>query len=83
MSLVNTLVGSVPAASELEVFKVKVTLLLTVSHSVSQYILVSSPNLGYLTRIPPPPNLLFCLFGAPSLTRGLVCHLSVFVSSKF
>jgi hypothetical protein len=28
---------------------------------------------------PPPSKLLSCLFGAPSLTRGLVSHVSVFV----
>jgi hypothetical protein len=26
-----------------------------------------------------PPKFLSCLFGAPSLTRGRVCHVSVFV----
>jgi hypothetical protein len=54
-------------------FKVKVTLRLT----VSQYVLVSSPNRGHLTRIF-FSKLLFCLFGALSLTRGRVCHVSVF-----
>jgi hypothetical protein len=58
--------------------KVKATLRLTVSQSV---VLVSSPNLGTFDQNPPPPatKLLFCLFGAPSLTRGRVCHVSVFV----
>jgi hypothetical protein len=56
--------------------KVEVTLRLTVSQSV----LVSSPKLGHLTRIFLfPSKLLFCLFGAPSLTKGRVCHVSVFV----
>jgi hypothetical protein len=32
------------------IVKVKVTLRLTVSQSVSQYVLVSSPNMGHLTR---------------------------------
>jgi hypothetical protein len=30
-------------------------------------------------EFPPPSKLLFCLFGAPSLTRGRVCHVSVFI----
>jgi hypothetical protein len=30
-------------------------------------------------KISPPSKLLFSLFGAPSLTRGRVCHVSVFV----
>jgi hypothetical protein len=48
--------------------------------SVSQYVLVSSPNLGLLTRYFFFPKLLSCLFfGEPSLTRGRVCHVSVFV----
>jgi hypothetical protein len=54
----------------------KVTLRLTVSQS---YVLVSSPNLGHLTRDFFFSKLLSCLFRAPSLTRGRVCHMSVFV----
>jgi hypothetical protein len=56
--------------------KVKVTLRLTVSQSV----LVSSPNLGLLTRgFFFFQNYRLVLFGAPSLTRSRVCHVSVFV----
>jgi hypothetical protein len=59
----------------------QVTLQLTVSQSVC---LGVEPNLGLLTR--DIFCLFFCLFesyslvlfGAPSLTRGRVCHLSVF-----
>jgi hypothetical protein len=32
---------------------------------------------------PHPPKLLSCLFGAPSLTRGRVCHVSVFVIAVY
>jgi hypothetical protein len=46
--------------------------------SVSRYVLVSRPNLGHLTRVF-FSRLLSCLFGAPSLTRGRACHVSVFV----
>jgi hypothetical protein len=46
--------------------------------SVSQYVLMSSPIWNFWPEIF-FPNLLSCLFGAPSLMRGLVCHLSVFV----
>jgi hypothetical protein len=55
--------------------KVKVTLRLTVSQSVR---LGVEPNLGLLTR-DFFSKLLSCLLGAPSLTRGRVCHASVFV----
>jgi hypothetical protein len=60
--------------------KVKVTLLLTVSQSVR---LGVEPNLGLLTRDFLFPKLLSCLFGAPSLTRGRVCHVSVFVTEVY
>jgi hypothetical protein len=61
--------------------RVRVTLQLTVSQSVC---LGVEPNLGLLTR-----DIFFffflsyslVLFGAPSLTRGRVCHLSVFVTT--
>jgi hypothetical protein len=42
--------------------------------SVSQYVLVSSP---FDQRFFFSSKLLSCLFGAPSLTRGRVCHVSV------
>jgi hypothetical protein len=46
--------------------------------SVSQYVLVSSPNLGLFTRF---FFRSYCLvsFGAPSLTRSRVCNVSVLV----
>jgi hypothetical protein len=58
--------------------KVKVTLRLTVSQSVSMswcraQIWDIWPEFFFLSKF------LFCLFGAPSLTRGRVCHVSVFV----
>jgi hypothetical protein len=61
--------------------KVKVTLLLTVSQSVS---LGVEPHLGLMTTY----LLLFwsCLLGAPSLTRGrvcLFCMLLVLASAVF
>jgi hypothetical protein len=40
------------------------------------------PNLGLLTRVF-FSKLLYCLSGAPSLTRGRVCHLSVFVIAVY
>jgi hypothetical protein len=46
--------------------------------SVSQYILVSSPIWDFWPEIF-FTKLLSCLFGAPSLTRGRVCHVLVFV----
>jgi hypothetical protein len=47
--------------------------------SVSQSVCLGvEPNLGLLTRIC-FSKLLSCLFAAPSLTRGRVCHMSVFV----
>jgi hypothetical protein len=49
------------------IFRVRVTLRLTVSQSVC---LGVEPNLGLLTRD-------FFFLGAPSLTRGRVCHVSV------
>jgi hypothetical protein len=56
--------------------KVKVTLRLT----VSRMSWCQAQILGHLKRIPPPPSKLqFCLFGAPSLTRGRICHVSVFL----
>jgi hypothetical protein len=57
-------------------FKVKVTLRLT---TVSQSVCLGvEPNLRLLTRDFLFSKLLSCLCGAPSLTRGRVCHLSVF-----
>jgi hypothetical protein len=48
--------------------------------SVSQYVMVSSPNLGLLTIVFfSSQSYCFVLFGAPSLTRGRVWHVSVFV----
>jgi hypothetical protein len=77
------LVGRSPYASDRDVsgesafFKSK-----SKSHcdwrSVSRYVLVSSPNLGHLTRVF-FSKLLSCFFGAPSLTRGRFCHVSVSV----
>jgi hypothetical protein len=55
--------------------RVRVTLQLTVSQSVC---LGVEPNLGLLTRDFFFLNLLSCHLGAPSLTRGRVCPLSVF-----
>jgi hypothetical protein len=61
--------------------RVRVTLQLT----VSQYVLVSSPIWDFWPEI-----LLFffflkvtCHLGSPSLTRGRVCHLSVFVNTVY
>jgi hypothetical protein len=63
--------------------RVSVTLQLTVSQSVR---LGVEPDLGLLTR----DNFFFFIFfgkflschlGAPSLTRGRVCHLSVYSQS--
>jgi hypothetical protein len=45
--------------------------------SVSQYVLVSSPNLGHLNRDFFFDCFSLVIFGAPSLTRGRVCHVSV------
>jgi hypothetical protein len=57
--------------------KVKVTLRLTVSQSVC---LGVEPNLGLLTtEFFSPPKVTVLSFGAPSLTRGRVYHMSVFV----
>jgi hypothetical protein len=86
------LTGSVPCMSSVPCLRqgftifvprsvrVRVTLQLTVSQSVS---LGVEPNLGLLTR-----DFFFfferyglVLFGAPSLTRGRVCHLSVYSQS--
>jgi hypothetical protein len=53
----------------------------SVSQSVSQYVLVSSPLWDLRPDINSVWNLLSCLCGAPSLTRGRVCLLSVTVSS--
>jgi hypothetical protein len=63
--------------------RVRVTLQLTVSQSVC---LGVEPNLGLLTRdiylfIYFFLNYSLVLFGAPSLTRGRVCHLSVYSQS--
>jgi hypothetical protein len=52
--------------------KVKVTLRLTVSQSISQYVLVSSPIWGPFITV---WQLRSCSCEAPFLTRGLVCLL--------
>jgi hypothetical protein len=70
-----------PATRLLCLPKVKVTLRLTVSQSVC---LGFEPNLGLLTKdlfiyFFFLSKLLSCLFWAPSLTRGRVCQVSVFV----
>jgi hypothetical protein len=62
-------------ASEKVTAKVKVTLRLTVSQSVCRGV---EPNLELLTRDLFFSKLLSCLLGALSLTRGRVCHVSVF-----
>jgi hypothetical protein len=49
---------------------------------VSQYVLVLSPLWDLRPDINSVWNLLSCLCGAPSLTRGRVCLLSVTVSSN-
>jgi hypothetical protein len=49
--------------------------------SVSQYVLVSIPIWDFWIAIF-FPKLLSCLFGAPSLTRGRVYHLSVHSSAS-
>jgi hypothetical protein len=56
--------------------KVKVTLRLTVSQSVC---LGVKPKSGTFDQRFFCSKLLSCLFGAPSLTRGRVCHVSIFV----
>jgi hypothetical protein len=62
--------------------RVRVTLQLTVSQSVC---LGVEPNLGLLTRDLTSFffKLLSCHLGAPSLTRGRICHLSVFVNKVY
>jgi hypothetical protein len=65
--------------------RVRVTLQLTVSQSVC---LGVEPNLGLLTRYLTSFFFFesYCLvvsFGAPSLTRGWVCHLPVFVNTVY
>jgi hypothetical protein len=50
--------------------------------SVSLSVLVSSPVWGSWPDIYFEWKLLSCLHGAPSLTRGRVCHLSVIVDSN-
>jgi hypothetical protein len=57
--------------------KAKVTLRLTVSQLVC--LGVKPKSWTFDQNFPPPSKLLFCLFWAPSLTRGRVCHVSVFV----
>jgi hypothetical protein len=57
--------------------QVKVTLRLTVSQSVC---LGVNPKSGtFDQKFFLSSKLLFCFFGAPSLTRGRVCHVLVFV----
>jgi hypothetical protein len=62
--------------------RIRVTLQLTVSQSVRHGV---EPDLGLLTRdnlfIFFFGKLLSCHLGAPSLTRGRVCHLSVYSQS--
>jgi hypothetical protein len=58
--------------------EVEVTLRLTVSQSVSQYVLVSSNLVGLATRyyfLSECCCLKFAVYWAPSLTRGWVCNL--------
>jgi hypothetical protein len=52
----------------------------TDGQSVSQYVLLSSPIWDFWpeTYFFFPESYSIVLFGAPSLTRGRVCHLSVF-----
>jgi hypothetical protein len=50
--------------------------------SVSQYVLVSSPSRDFWPEIFFSKLLFWLFFGAPSLTRGRVCHLSVFVNTS-
>jgi hypothetical protein len=56
--------------------KAKVTLRLTVSQSVCFGV---KPISGTFDKRFFFSKLLSCLFGAPSLTRGRVCHVPVFV----
>jgi hypothetical protein len=51
--------------------------------SVSQYVLVSSPIWDFWPDFLFISKLLSCLFGAPSLMTGRVCHLSVFVIAVY
>jgi hypothetical protein len=62
--------------------KVKAALWLTASQSIC---LGVKPNLGLLTRVffSSFSKLRSCLCGAPSLTRGRVCHLSVLVNKVY
>jgi hypothetical protein len=60
--------------------RVRVTLQLTVSQSVC---LGVEPNLGLMTRDFFFKVTVLSFFGAPSLTRGRVCHLSVFVNTVY
>jgi hypothetical protein len=67
--------------------EVEAALQLTVRRSVSQYVKVSSPIWDLWPDITFCPKvvlwkLLSCLYGAPSLTRGRVCHLSFWVCSN-
>jgi hypothetical protein len=51
--------------------------------SVSQYVLVSSPNMGLLTiEFFSPLSYCLVIFGAPSLTRGRVCYVSDHTGSR-
>jgi hypothetical protein len=79
----------IPPALRFSYFKVKikVTLRLAVSQSVSQYVLVSSPLLDLWADTTFFPSVavskfLCCLWGVLSLTRGRVCRLSVSVRSN-
>jgi hypothetical protein len=61
----------------IEVFKVKVKV--TLRLTVSQYVFVSSPNLGHLTRIFFPLKVTVLSFRGALSDESRVYHVSVFV----